>query len=97
MDQSEQEALKVDVLGQLYHATRDGAADAPDWERLTVTMLAYGGVTSVSIVRRSSDGKAEEHVVSRLSGTGQGRRGGRGQTTGGWLPRFLDRVVGRRG
>lgn len=49
LGQPEQEALHADVLSQLFHATGHGARIAPEWDDLTITMQAYGGVTSVGI------------------------------------------------
>ncbi len=49
LGQLEQEALQADGRSQLFHATGHGAGVAPEWDDLTVTMGAYGGVTSVGL------------------------------------------------
>lgn len=55
--QSDQDALQADVRSQLYHAAGHGAGAAPNWEELSITMQAYGGVTSVGLVRNGGNGK----------------------------------------
>lgn len=67
---SEQDALKADVLSQLYHATGHAVGTVPDWDELTVTMQAYGGVTSVGLVRygdgsKIPDGAGKQNLVVR--------------------------------
>lgn len=68
LNQSDQEALKDDVLGELYHATRHSADALVEWEELTVTMRAYCGVTCVSLVgsRSSGEEKQRDETVERI-------------------------------
>lgn len=66
--QSDQDALQADVRSQLYHATDHSAGVAPEWDELSITMQAYGGVTSVGL-GRDGDGKtpnSEKHLVVSL-------------------------------
>lgn len=68
LGQAEQDALKADVLSELYHATDHTAGAAPEWDELTVTMQAYGGVTSVGLVwkgggSKTADGGGKQDLV----------------------------------
>lgn len=63
--QSEQDALKADILSQLYHATDHTVGAAPDWDELTITMQAHGGVTSVGLVRNDGGNKAPDGVAKQ--------------------------------
>lgn len=75
--QSDQNALQADVRSQLYHATGHSAGVAAEWDELSITMQAYGGVTSVGLVR--NDGKTanddKKQVVSLIGGKGRGGGG----------------------
>ncbi|CAM9245490.1 unnamed protein product [Ectocarpus sp. 12 AP-2014] len=76
--QSEQDAMKADVLSQLYQAANHSALTVPEWDELKITIQAFGGVTSVSLSRSGESSKApgsdgkQDLVVSA-------------PTTAGWL------------
>ncbi|CAM9507860.1 unnamed protein product, partial [Ectocarpus sp. 13 AM-2016] len=56
--QSEQDAMKADVLSQLYQATSHSALTVPEWDELKIIIQAFGGVTSVSLSRSGESSKA---------------------------------------
>lgn len=58
---SEQDVLKAEVLQQL---NARYAASPPEWEELTITMRAYGGITSICLTINGSDGHEMEVKVS---------------------------------
>ncbi|CAM9249507.1 unnamed protein product, partial [Hapterophycus canaliculatus] len=67
LNQSDQDALRADVLSQLHHATSHRAGAASEWEELAVTMQAYGGLTSVRLVRANRGtprGSGEQDLVA---------------------------------
>lgn len=66
--QSDQVALQADVRSQLYHAAGHDAGAAPEWDELSITMQAYGGVTSVGLVRNGETPNDATHVVVSPTG-----------------------------
>lgn len=73
LKQSEQGALKADVLRQLHLATQGNRVDATEWDTLKITMKACGGVTSVSLARSKGDseviaGHEEAKLIVRKRG-----------------------------
>lgn len=72
LEASAQDALKEDVLRQLRHARQTTPVNFPEWEELKVTMRAYGGITSVTVVmgaglrhKRKADEDEEDVMVRR--------------------------------
>lgn len=85
LNQTEQGALKTDVLRQLHFATQGNRVDALDWDKLKMNMKACGGVASVSLVQSKGDKEAvaghdEADLIVSEKGWRQGR--GRGEQTG---------------
>ena len=66
--QSDQDALQADVRSQLYHAAGHDAGAAPEWDELSITMQAFGGVTSVGLVRNGETPNDATHVVVSPAG-----------------------------
>lgn len=52
LGQFDQDALQADVRSQLYYA-----GSSPEWDELSITMQAFGGVASVALVRNCGGGK----------------------------------------
>ncbi|CAM9409837.1 unnamed protein product, partial [Scytosiphon promiscuus] len=76
LSESDQGALKHDVLSQLHHAMSQTAGAAPEWDELAVRMKAYGGPISVRLVRNSGNnsepqgGGEKDLVVHAPNATG---------------------------